>query len=85
MTKIYEKCSTYMDKGVLSMKRYTELLYWHKYRDMIHYDKKADTYYYDPELPERARKSFEAWLAQADNGGRGKNVKAKIKCRKSGK
>lgn len=48
------------------MERYTELLYWHKYRDYIHYDESTDSYYYDQELPERAKKSFEAWLAQVD-------------------
>ena len=46
------------------MKRYSELLYWVKYRQYIHYKEEDDTYYYDPELPERAKKSFEAWLAQ---------------------
>ena len=47
------------------MQRYTELLYWHNYRQYIHYDEKKGTYYYDPELPERARISFERWLKQA--------------------
>ena len=50
------------------MERSTELLYWHKYRDCIHYDKKTDTYYYDPDISERAKKSFEAWLAQDKRG-----------------
>lgn len=46
------------------MERNTELLYWLKYRNYIHYDEKTDTYRYDPELPERARKSFEEWKKQ---------------------
>ena len=46
------------------MERYTELLYWHKYRQFIHYNEETNTYYFDPELPERAKKSFEAWLKQ---------------------
>lgn len=46
------------------MERYTELLYWRQYKQFIHYDKKKNSYYYDPELPERARKSFEKWLKQ---------------------
>ena len=47
------------------MERSSELLYWHKYSQFIHYDEKTRSYYYDPELPERARKSFEEWLKQA--------------------
>lgn len=46
------------------MERSTELLYWRQYKQYIHYDEKTQKYYYDPELPERARKSFEAWLNQ---------------------
>ena len=48
------------------MKRYTELLYWLDYKQYIHYDKNTRAYYYDPELPERARMSFEMWLKQND-------------------
>ena len=43
------------------MERSTELLYWHKYIQFIHYDEEKNDYYYDSELPERAKKSFEAW------------------------
>lgn len=46
------------------MERYTELLYWKKYKQYIHYNEKEKSYYYDPELPERAKRSFEAWLKQ---------------------
>lgn len=48
------------------MKRYSDILYWVKYRDMIHYDEKTDTVSYDPDLPERARISYEMWLKQDD-------------------
>lgn len=47
------------------MRRSSELLYWMDYKQYIHYNKKTDSYYYDSGLPERARKSFEAWLKQA--------------------
>lgn len=47
------------------MERYSELLYWLDYKQYIHYDEKTDKYNYDSGLPERARKSFEAWLKQA--------------------
>ncbi len=46
------------------MKRTSELLYWVQFRKMIHYSKETNSYSYDPELPERARKSFEAWRKQ---------------------
>lgn len=49
------------------MERYTELLYWDKFIQYIHYDEENDSYYYDPELPERAKKSFEDWLKQQDS------------------
>lgn len=48
------------------MERNTELLYWHNYKDYIHFDESTNTYYYDPGIPERAKKSFEDWLAQVD-------------------
>ena len=48
------------------MKRYTELLYWLDFDQYIHYDESTKTYYYDPDLPQRAKNSFEAWLAQVD-------------------
>ena len=46
------------------MEKYTELLYWTDFDQYIHYDEKTDSYFYDPELPERARISFENWLKQ---------------------
>ena len=46
------------------MERNTVLLYWFEYRHLIHYDEKTDTVSYDPELPERARKSYEMWRNQ---------------------
>lgn len=46
------------------MERYTELLYWFAFRDLIHYDEKTNTVIYDPELPERARISYEMWRSQ---------------------
>ena len=49
------------------MERYTELLYWLDFSQYIHYNEEDDTYYYDEELPERARKSFEAWKEQAED------------------
>lgn len=49
------------------MERYTELLYWHRYSEYIHYDQETDSYHYDPELPDRARSSFEAWLKQKNH------------------
>ena len=61
MTEPKLKCDE-MNKN--HMKRYSELLYWLDYKQYIHYDEKTDTYDYDPELPERARKSFEAWRKQ---------------------
>ena len=51
------------------MERYTELLYWLDFSQYIHYNEEDDTYYYDEELPERARKSFEAWKEQAEDWG----------------
>ena len=53
--------------GRQEMERYTELLYWDKFIQYIHYDEENDSYYYDPELPERAKKSFEDWLKQQDS------------------
>ena len=52
-----------------NMERYTELLYWLDFSQYIHYNEEDDTYYYDEELPERARKSFEAWKKQAEDWG----------------
>lgn len=49
------------------MKRSSELLYWEDYSQYIHYDEKTNSYYYDPELPERARISFEMWSKQVDS------------------
>ncbi len=46
------------------MERYSELLYWIDFKQYIHYNESTNTYSYDSELPERARKSFEAWLKQ---------------------
>ena len=44
----------------------TELLYWVDFRNYIHYDEASNTYTFDPELPQRARESFEMWLKQRD-------------------
>ena len=49
------------------VKSETELLYWTHFTDYIHYDEDSDTYIYDPELPQRARESFEAWLKQCND------------------
>ncbi len=49
------------------MERSSELLYWVTYSQYIHYDEETDSYYYDPELPERARISFEMWSKQVDS------------------
>ncbi len=46
------------------MKRYTESLYWVDYRQYIKYDEKTQSYVYLPELPDRARVSFENWRKQ---------------------
>lgn len=46
------------------MKTYSELLYWRQYEKYIHYDEKKGVYVYDKKLPERAKKSFEAWIKQ---------------------
>ena len=46
------------------MERYTELLYWVKFRQYIHFDEKTGKVTYDPELPERARISYEMWRSQ---------------------
>ena len=54
------------------MKTQSELLYWMDYDQYIHYNEQSDTYYYDPELPERARKSFEDWLEQFQENTDGK-------------
>ena len=58
------------------MKRYSDILYWVKYRDMIHYDEKTDTVSYDPDLPERARISYEMWLKQDDQNSKRWQMKA---------
>ena len=41
----------------------TELLYWHKFKDKIHDDDPKHVTY-DKDLPERAKKSYEAWKKQ---------------------
>ena len=49
------------------MKRYTELLYWHKYGEYFHGDfNDRDTIAIDEGCPERAIKSFWAWFEQKD-------------------
>ena len=53
-----------LQNGGDGMQRSTELLYWCDFDQFIHYDESTDTYHYDPELPERARVSFENWLKQ---------------------
>ena len=47
------------------MEKNTELLYWVNFKQYIHYDPETNTYTYDPEIPERARISFENWLKQS--------------------
>ena len=39
-----------------------ERMYWMKYKQYIHYDKKTNKYSYDPEMPAKAKLSFEKWL-----------------------
>lgn len=46
------------------MERYVESLFWVKYRQYIHFDQDTKEYVYDPELPDRAKRSFELWLKE---------------------